>query len=136
MKNYFTKEKNSASVNITSLIDVVFMLVIFFMLSSSFDKSIVPISLPSSESSIQSADSDSIHVTISKDKTIFLNNIVTPVERLSTESKNLIKLLGTKNAILYSDEDISLGLVVSVIDELTKSGIENVSVKTHTKSKN
>lgn len=136
MKKYFKKEKNFVSINITSLIDVVFMLVIFFMLSSSFNKSSIPISLPSSENSIQSSDTESIRVTISKEKIIFLNDSITSIKNLSSESQKLLTSLGTKNAVLYSDENVSLGFMISVIDELTKSGIENVSVKTYAKSKN
>lgn len=136
MKKYFKKEKNFVSINITSLIDVVFMLVIFFMLSSSFNKSSIPISLPSSENSIQSSDTESIRVTISKEKIIFLNDNITSIKNLSTESQKLLTSLGTRNAVLYSDENVSLGFMISVIDELTKSGIENVSVKTYAKSKN
>lgn len=136
MKKYFKKEKNFVSINITSLIDVVFMLVIFFMLSSSFNKSSIPISLPSSENSIQSSDTESIRVTISKEKIIFLNDNITSIKNLSSESQKLLTSLGTRNAVLYSDENVSLGFMISVIDELTKSGIENVSVKTYAKSKN
>lgn len=136
MKNYFKKEKNFVSVNITSLIDVVFMLVVFFMLSSSFNKSSIPISLPSSENSIQSSDTDSLRVTISKEKIIFLNDSITSLENLSGESQKLLTSLSTKDAVIYSDEKVSLGFMISVIDELTKSGIENVSVKTFAKSKN
>ncbi len=136
MKKYFKKEKSFVSINITSLIDVVFMLVIFFMLSSSFNKSSIPISLPSSENSIQSSDTESIRVTISKEKIIFLNDNITSIKNLSSESQKLLTSLGTRNAVLYSDENVSLGFMISVIDELTKSGIENVSVKTYAKSKN
>lgn len=136
MKNYFKKEKNFVSVNITSLIDVVFMLVVFFMLSSSFNKSSIPISLPSSENLIQSSDTDSLRVTISKEKIIFLNDSITSLENLSSESQKLLTSLSTKDAVIYSDEKVSLGFMISVIDELTKSGIENVSVKTFAKSKN
>lgn len=136
MKKYFKKEKNFVSINITSLIDVVFMLVIFFMLSSSFNKSSIPISLPSSENSIQSSDTESIRVTISKEKIIFLNDSITSIKNLSSESQKLLTSLGTRNAVLYSDENVSLGFMISVIDELIKSGIENVSVKTYAKSKN
>ena len=136
MKKYFKKEKNFVSINITSLIDVVFMLVIFFMLSSSFNKSSIPISLPSSENSIQSSDTESIRVTISKEKIIFLNDSITSIKNLSSESQKLLTSLGARNAVLYSDENVSLGFMISVIDELTKSGIENVSVKTYAKSKN
>ena len=130
MKKYFKKEKNFVSINITSLIDVV------FMLSSSFNKSSIPISLPSSENSIQSSDTESIRVTISKEKIIFLNDSITSIKNLSSESQKLLTSLGTRNAVLYSDENVSLGFMISVIDELTKSGIENVSVKTYAKSKN
>ena len=136
MKKYFKKEKNFVSINITSLIDVVFMLVIFFMLSSSFNKSSIPISLPSSENSIQSSDTESIRVTISKENIIFLNDSITSIKNLSSESQKLLTSLDTRNAVLYSDENVSLGFMISVIDELTKSGIENVSVKTYAKSKN
>ena len=136
MKKYFKKEKNFVSINITSLIDVVFMLVIFFMLSSSFNKSSIPISLPSSENSIQSSDTESIRVTISKEKIIFLNDSITSIKNLSSESQKLLTSSGIRNAVLYSDENVSLGFMISVIDELTKSGIENVSVKTYAKSKN
>ena len=106
------------------------------MLSSSFNKSSIPISLPSSENSIQSSDTESIRVTISKEKIIFLNDSITSIKNLSSESQKLLTSLGTRNAVLYSDENVSLGFMISVIDELTKSGIENVSVKTYAKSKN
>jgi biopolymer transport protein ExbD len=50
MKTYQPRVSHQTEINITSLIDVIFMLVIFFMIGSSFEKPALGISLPTASS--------------------------------------------------------------------------------------
>lgn len=134
MKIYAKKRQGENSVNITSLIDVVFMLVIFFMIGSSFDKAAIPVMLPSSTSASESASIENLSVTIDENENIYFCDKKISIEEVAEETKRTIPSLKEKNAILYSDEKVTLSKIVSIMDELNKGGIENVAIKTHSKS--
>lgn len=127
MKKFSLKKTHSLTINITSLIDVVFILVVFFMISSSFEKSAIPVSLPSSQAAAESRISDNLIVTIDKNGNIFSDNKIISIEQIKS-------LDVKKNALLYCDESVSIDKIINVIDELTKSGVENVALKTHAKN--
>lgn len=129
MKKYGKKSYSTDGINITSLIDVVFMLVIFFMIGSSFDKTSIPVSLPESTSSTQTQN-DSLIITVDKNSNVYVKDVLTPMEDLDKKIKNLLPELEEKNAVLYCDEMVSLKDVVAVIDLLNGAGIENVALKT------
>lgn len=131
MKRYFHKSADTGSVNITSLIDVVFMLVIFFMIGSSFEKAAVPISLPaSSTAEEQDAESLSLTLTIDRSGALYLNNRAVDEADLAEEAARLLAGMEDKQVVLYSDESVPLGRMVRVIDELNKGGVEGVAIKT------
>lgn len=129
MKIYGKKSSSSDGINITSLIDVVFMLVIFFMIGSSFDKTSIPVSLPESSSSSET-QAQSLIVTVDKDANVYVRDILTPMDGLSEKVMELLPELTEKNAVLYCDESVSLKNIVAVIDLLNGAGIENVAIKT------
>lgn len=129
MKQYLKKQQRTNTVNITSLIDVVFMLVIFFMIGSSFDKTSIPVSLPASSSSSESA-TDSLAVTIDSGENIYVNDKPVLLEDVTETVKILLPSMKDSNAVLYSDETVQLSKVISVIDALNHGGVENVAIKT------
>ena len=129
MISYVKKNKRETVLGITSLIDVIFMLVIFFMLASTFDKSAVPVSLPSS-SSVTPPEPRVLGITVDANGEIYFNDENVSKEQLKIRISEFVNSATEKNAILHCDGTVALSTVVSVIDILTQGGIENVALKT------
>ena len=129
MKNYAQVSKRESSVNITSLIDVIFMLVIFFMIASTFNKTSIPVSLPKSASEAE-PPVHTLGVTVDSAGNIYVNDNPIPENELAAKIREEIAGGADKNAVLYCDEVVHLAQVVRIIDALSGGGVENVAVKT------
>ena len=129
MKNYTKQSKRESSVNITSLIDVIFMLVIFFMIASTFNKTAIPVSLPKSNTETETPV-HTISVTVDSSGSVYVNDEQVPEDEVISKISAAITQGADKNAVLYCDEDVHLSKVVSTIDAMNEGGIENVAVKT------
>lgn len=99
------------------------------MIGSSFDKTSIPVSLPASSSSSESA-TDSLAVTIDSGENIYVNDKPVLLEDVTETVKILLPSMKDSNAVLYIDETVQLSKVVSVIDALNHGGVENVAIKT------
>jgi len=122
------REEISLGVSVAPLIDIVFLLLIFFMLTSHFDIiSGIDIKLPdiSERGSDQSVDT----MTVSLDKTgncylqkkkVTLKDLYLQLKELSKEKK--ISL------ILNADRDVTHGHVVRIMDLAKKAGINSIVI--------
>ena len=114
----------------TPLIDVVFLLIIFFMVSTVFvDFSRrMDINLPSSKSSIIDEKPKTLEIEMSKNKKIFLAG--KPVTLLGLEQ--ILRKLDEKGkkqtAIISADKVLPYGEVIQVMGLLQKAGIPDISV--------
>lgn len=131
MRNYVKRHERVPTVSITSLIDIIFMLVIFFMISSTFDKTAVPVSLPASSTSTN-APVHTLGVTVDRTGVVYVNDHAVSDSELSSEIRSALSKESNKNAVLYSDEAVPLGKIVKIMDAMNSGGVENVAVKTST----
>ena len=121
-------EENFA-LDLTPLIDVVFLLLIFFMVSTVFVdfKRRMDISLPSSKSSVSDAIPKKIKLEVTFDKKIFLNG-----ERLRLDNleQALAEIdLSKKNAaIIRADKNLPYGDVIKIMGMLQSAQILDISV--------
>ena len=126
------KKSRIAELDITSLIDVLFMLIIFFVLTASFVSTSLNIDLPKSYSSSSPSSEASNIITLDKTGAILWNSQkVTKAEAAkmaSEESENGILLVADKNlpygkivellSLLQKNCHTSVGLVTSYSEEL------------------
>ncbi len=112
--------------NIAPLIDVVLLLIIFFMLTSHFiEETGIDLMLPTSKTAV-SKEASPIVVSIVKKGNIFLNERSISIERLSFR---LIPILGKrekKEVIVKVDRDCRVQILVSVMDEIRKAGAKAI----------
>ena len=122
------REENFA-LDLTPLIDVVFLLLIFFMVSTVFVdfKRRMDISLPSSKSSVSDATSTTIKIEVTFNKLIFLNGekillsgLETALSELDPEKKN--------TAIIRADKNLPYGDVIEIMGILQNSQILDIGV--------
>ena len=100
-----SKHKVDPSFSMSSMTDIVFLLLVFFMLTSSFiTPSGLPVSLPSSKASV--VEMQKISVTITKGLDFYVND--KKISRGSLEAELRTKLLGNEGVVvLHIDETVA-----------------------------
>ncbi len=124
------EEEDSFAFDMTPMIDVVFLLLIFFMVSTvfvDFSKK-MDINLPTSKSSALDESTKTLEVEMSKDKKIFLAG--KPLTLLGLETTLARMELKDKkpSAIIRADKSLPYGDVIQVMGLLQKKGIPDISV--------
>ena len=124
------EEEDSFAMEMTPLIDVVFLLIIFFMVSTVFvDFSRhMDINLPTSKSSVIDEESKTIEIEMSNDKEIFLAGKKTNLLGLEQSLNKLDKKTKKQTAIIRADKGLPYGEVIEVMGLLQKAGIPDISV--------
>jgi biopolymer transport protein ExbD len=103
--NFQTKNKVDPSFSMASMTDLIFLLLIFFMLTSSFiTPSGLPVNLPSSKAS--SIEVQKISVTVTKDLRYFVNDKPVSKAMLEGEIKRLLTG-GAGSVILHIDKSVA-----------------------------
>ncbi len=122
----YRKTRASVQPDLTPLIDVVFLLIIFFMVTTTFDNfGAVEIDLPSS--TIENTNKDkSIEVIIDKDMNYFIseNGKMTPIKLEDLDSY----LNSVKEATVSADKNIKYQNVMDVITKIKENGVENLGL--------
>lgn len=114
--------------NLTPLIDMVFILLIFFLVTTSFIReSSVTVQRPKAETANPQQNAEII-ITISADEQIWLNNESTDIRLLRTRLTDMGLSSAGRSAVILADAHASTGLLVKVMDQLRLAGFENISV--------
>lgn len=123
------KARETISPDLTPLIDVVFILLIFFIVSSVFKKEELALilNLPSSNAQEILIDEKEISIEISKEKLAIYGKTVSFEELDIKLSKIEDK---KKNIIVRIDKDVIYERVVKILDNLQKYELNNLSLVT------
>ena len=122
-------EEESFALDLTPMIDVVFLLLIFFMVSTvfvDFDRR-MELSLPSSKSSVPDENKEQIEIEMTNDKQIFLNGAQITLQELESTILDSREELG-KSGVIRADKNLPYGDVVQVMGILQNAGIQDISV--------
>ena len=120
-------------INITSLIDVLFLLLIFFMVSSTFiEKPGMELELPESETSTLKEIKDLV-LQIQADETMFLNGQRIEWQNLKGSIEQEYKQNPDASLILKADKEVKHGSVVRVMDIAKQVGIKKLIIATREK---
>ncbi|MFA6146616.1 MAG: biopolymer transporter ExbD [bacterium] len=112
---------------ITNLVDVLFLLIVFFMMSTvlSFDRG-YGVKLPQS-SAAGAISNKGISVMISRDGKVYVDGSETPLDRLGETVKSRQRMAGN-NVILKSDRETRFQAIADVMDRLLAVGIGDLSL--------
>ncbi len=129
MRRRHSKSQGSASeIDLTPMIDMIFILLIFFIVTTSFVKEAgIDVNRPTAHSAERKADT-SIMIAISETGEIWLDRrqiqmdaIVAHVERLHAENPE-------GGVVVVADQNANTGLLVQVIDRARLAGVSSVSI--------
>ena len=124
------EEEDSFAMDMTPLIDVVFLLIIFFMVSTVFvDFSRkMDINLPTSKSSLVDETPKTLEIQMSKDKKITLAGKNINILGLEQTLKKLDVESKKQTAIIRADKVLPYGEVIEVMGILQKARVLDISV--------
>ena len=127
-RHHLKSEAGPAALNITPLIDMVFILLIFFAVNASFVKEAgVEIERPSARTA-QTKQQANIMIAVTRNDEVWVDrqrvdprSVRGHVERLHAEHPE-------GSVVILADEDSRTGLVIEVLDQARLAGVENVAV--------
>jgi biopolymer transport protein ExbD len=114
----------------TAMSDIIFLLLIFFLLSSSFIMQVgTQIELPK-EAKPQSLEKNHVLVTIEADGAVFVNEEPVSMNDLSGRIGELLEGDPERAVIVRGDEAVSLGRTVEVMDVAKRMGARKLAIAT------
>ena len=131
--NILTKQKKRArSPNLVPLINIVFLLLIFFMLTGTLKRSdIFDISPPESSTGAD-AEAPELVLLISKSNKLALNNQNIEFSELNTKLLNIIQEYPIQEVLIKADGKANSGTLSKVINIMREAGIKRAAIVTKT----
>lgn len=118
------------TLNITSLVDVLFILIIFFTISSTFlEQPGLKLELPKAQSS-ETQKVDKAVLYIDESANLFFMNQPVTLENLGEKLKSAMETNVNKSLIISADKSVHHGLVVQVMDIARSNGVEKLVIST------
>lgn len=123
--------RKKSHINLTALIDILFLLIIFFAVSTQFtDQKAIGLDLPKTVTSSKVAVSSKLIVIMRNEDEMFINGRNLKWEDAGEELKSEL-YDRKKKVILNIDKKISHGTVVKLLDILKLNGFERVAFGTY-----
>ena len=129
---FINQEKSSFSIEITPLIDIVFLLVIFFVVTSKVgDSQFLSLDLPKTESFEYNLVEINNEISVTSSGNVYINEEIYNINNLDQIEQAIFNLNNTSNSIVLSAEAASLHIwIVGIMDILNKNGFDEVQIRT------
>lgn len=127
------RKRRAPSIIIVSLVDILTILLIFFVVSTTFkkDQPEVQINLPDSQTATKTpAETEHAIVSVDENDGVQLDGRSLPVEELQVAVQELIAAKKSSLA-LQADKKASFGTIIKVMDALKLAGVKNLPAFTH-----
>ena len=125
------KRRGLTDINLTPLVDIVFILLIFFLITSTFVQSPgIDVNLPKASSSTETSQSQSIVITVDENGQLIYGGEVTDIGALSDTLKKLYKESPNHQIVLQADEETNHGVVVEAMDAARAAGFRKLGIAT------
>ncbi len=129
-RNTFQNADNDEDVNVTPLLDIVFIMLIFFIVTSTFVKEPgVEVDRPGAVSATDRKLA-SIIVAISADDQIWINKDLVELEEVKTIVEGLRRENPKGTAVVQADAKSKTRLLVEVVTQIRATGVTDVAVST------
>jgi biopolymer transport protein TolR len=118
-----------ADINITPLVDVVFVLLIIFMVTAPVLQSGIEVNVPKTRT-VKEITEERTVISINKDQRVFLGNDPVNINEIKAKLRQKIRDPQHQSVFLRADQDVPFGAFATVMDAVKSSGITNVSIVT------
>lgn len=128
-------KKKSLGLDMAPLIDMVFLLLIFFMLTAHFvEETGIKLELPESKAAGASRP-QAVAVSIDKEGQVFVDQVRVGLENLRQALQMRLAHTSTKEVLVKSDRDCRVQTLISVMDEIRLAGAKGVLLSAEEKER-
>lgn len=127
---YRESKETVQDLNISPLIDMVFILLIFFMVSTTFVKDMkLELDRPSASSST-TASTKAVRLYIDNAGEVYIDGESVRLWVIQSRLRDLLKVKTQKSVLVVTDENVPSGKLVEVVDQARLAGASDVGVAT------
>ncbi len=128
--DFRTRRAISYGINITSLIDIIFLLLIFFVVTSTFvEHPNIKLELPSA-SHAETGKFEGLTLTITREGRLFLGMQPIGITELEAVLRSKVTVTGDAVLVLRADREVPYGIVVAVMDVARGAGLKRITALT------
>ena len=128
----YDEDREEPEINLTSLIDVVFLLLIFFMVSTTFERhSLLRLDLPEAATAETETVPNIIEMVITEDGRLFIDDQMLADDRRSTVQAAIVERFADNpeaTLVVRADAEAPHRLVVRVLDAAAAEGIRRLTI--------
>jgi len=121
--------EEEADIDMTPMLDIVFIMLIFFIVTTSFAKEkALEVQRPKDQQQQTNNKSNAVSILIDETGQIFMNNRLVDIERVNANIQNYLAEVETDIAVVKAAKGAPHGIVVRVLDQAAEAGISTLSV--------
>ena len=130
MKRLFKRKEEESNVDLTPMLDVIFIMLIFFIVTTSFVKeSGIDVSRPSAKTA-QKKTRASILVAINSSGEIWIQRRKVDIQSVRSNIEKLHAESPEGTVVIQADKRSETGILVEVMDQVRLAGVESIAVST------
>jgi biopolymer transport protein ExbD len=130
-----TSAEDEAQIDMTPMLDIVFIMLIFFIVTTSFVKEKgLDVNRPEDNQAKNDQPSKALSIRIAADGTIMMGGREVDIRRVVANTQTYLAENNTDSAAIQAHEDSEHGTVVEVMNQVKIAGIDKVSVLVKKKS--
>lgn len=129
------KREIESTLNITNMIDVIFTLLIIFMITAPMMTQGVQVNLPRADAQNLEIDQTIIEISITGENQIFINEMQVPLNAFGAEFRRVFANRFDTPIYVSADKEVPYGLFVRVISEVQNAGGVKLGFLTETLEK-
>ncbi len=131
-----SNRRETAQLDMTPLVDVVFNLLIFFMLSTTFVTTPgIKINLPEASSKELKVQEKEVRVALTKEGKIYLNRKLVSLDDVRKILKQKARINPKMLVIIQADAQVTHGKVVQIMDIAKTAGLNKLAIATRPRRK-
>ncbi len=121
-------ESEEAEVNITPMMDIVFILLIFFIVTASFVKEAgIDVTKPNAQTAEQKERAN-ILIAIDKNNQVWINRRIVDIRAVTANVQRLLAENPESSVVIQADEKSENGTFVKVMDNTKLAGVDNIAI--------
>lgn len=125
----YKKKRALLTPDLTPLIDVAFLLLIFFIVSSTFNKyGSIKVELPTSTIESVKEENEALEIIIDKDNRYFINYKEDKKREVTFEELDSYLTSGVKSVAITGDKNLKYQNIIDVVSKVKNHGIENLGI--------
>ncbi|MCD6595610.1 biopolymer transporter ExbD [bacterium] len=121
------KYETSAQMNLTSMVDILFMLLIIVMITAPIMHAQVDLSLPKS-SAAHITDESAVTISVKSNGTVYIEKSQITLDNIPKKLWELKQTKNLKSVALRADKKVDYGTIMKVIGAIKDGGIEDLGL--------